>query len=91
MSESVADSSILFGALDNSGRIKQRENDRYRMLLKGVDKIDWYNNLPDRAAGEWSLKKLIKEWALMFLLAEPNAQASFLVDDAKELDNFRNI
>ena len=32
---------LLFGALADSGRIKQRKNGSYRMVLKGLDEIDW--------------------------------------------------
>jgi hypothetical protein len=37
-----AGSSLLFGALADSGRIKQRKKGSYRMVLKGVDEIDWF-------------------------------------------------
>jgi hypothetical protein len=44
-------SSLLFGALADLGQIKQRKNGRYRMLLKGVDEIDWFTGRPDRVEG----------------------------------------
>ena len=47
-----AGSSLLFGALADSGQIKQRKNGSYRMVLKGVDEIDWFTDRPDRVASE---------------------------------------
>ena len=46
------------------------------MVLKGVDEIDWFTDRPDRVAGEWSPKKLVKEWDGLFGGVEPNAQMS---------------
>ena len=62
MAKPPAGSSLLFGALANSARNKQRKNGSYRMVLKGVDDIDWFTDRPDRVAGNWSPKKLLKEW-----------------------------
>ena len=42
MAKPPAGSSLLFGALADSGLIKQRKNGSYRMVLKGVDEIDWF-------------------------------------------------
>ena len=42
MAKPPAGSSLLFGALADSGKIKQRKNGSYRMVLKGVDEIDWF-------------------------------------------------
>ena len=36
------------------------------MVLKGVDKIDWFTNRQARVAGEWSPKKLVKKWDVLF-------------------------
>ena len=47
MAKPPAGSSLLFGALADSGRIKQRKNGSYRMVLKGVDEIDWFTDHPD--------------------------------------------
>ena len=72
-----AGSSLLFGVLADSGRIKQRKNGSYRMVLKGVDEIDWFTDRPDRVAGDWSPKKLVRKWDSLFGDVEPNAQATF--------------
>ena len=48
MTKPPAGSSLLFGALADSGRIKQRENGSYRMVLKGIDEIDWFTDRPNR-------------------------------------------
>ena len=61
MTKPPAGSSLLFGALADSGRIKQRKNGSYRMVLKGIDEIDWFTDRPDRVAGEWSPKKLVNK------------------------------
>ena len=77
MAKPPAGSSLLFGALADSGRIKQRKNGSYRMVLKGVDEVDWFTDRPERVAGEWSPKKLLKEWDVLFSDDEPNAQMSY--------------
>ena len=77
MAKPPAGSSLLFAALADSGRIKERKNGSYRMVLKGVDEIDWFTDRPDRVAGEWSPKKLVKKWDCLFGGVEPNAQMSY--------------
>ena len=77
MAKPPAGSSLLFGALADSGQIKQRKNGSYRMVLEGVDEIDWFTDRPERVAGEWSPKKLLKEWDVLFSDDEPNAQMSY--------------
>ena len=88
MAQPPAGSSLLFGALADSGRIKQRKNGSYRMVLKGVDDIDWFTDRPDRVAGEWSPKKLVKKWESLFGDVEPNAQATFEVGSKRKLVTF---
>ena len=83
-----AGSSLLFGALADSGRIKQRKNGSYRMVLKGIDDIDWFTDRPDRVAGEWSTKKLVKKWDGLFGGVEPNAQATFEMGSKRKLVTF---
>ena len=58
------------------------------MVLKGVDEIDWFTDRPDRVAGEWSPKKLVKKWDGLFGVVEPNAQATFEVGSKRELVTF---
>ena len=88
MAKPPAGSSLLFGALADSGRIKQRKNGSYRMVLKGVDEIDWFTDRPDRVAGEWSPKKLVNKWDGLFGGVEPNAQATFEIGGKRELVTF---
>ena len=88
MAKPPAGSSLLFGALADSGRIKQRKNGSYRMVLKGIDDIDWFTDRPDRDAGEWSPKKLVKKWDSLFGDVEPNAQATFEVSSKRKLVTF---
>jgi len=66
MAKPPAGSSLLFGALADSGQIKRCKNRNYRMVLDGVDEIDWFTDRPDRVAGEWSPKRLVKEWDVLF-------------------------
>ena len=61
MAKLPAGSSLLFGALADSGRIKQRKDGSYRKVLKLVDEIDWLSDRPDRVAAEWSPKKIVKK------------------------------
>ena len=82
-----AGSSLLFGALADSGQIKQRKNGSYRMVLKGVDEIDWFTDRPDRVAGEWSPKKFVRKWNRLFGDVEPNAQATFSAPLWEEYEN----
>ncbi len=88
MAKPPAGSSLLFGALADSGRIKQRKNGSYRMVLDGVDEIDWFTDRPDRVEGTWKPQKLISQWESFFETSEPNAQASFKVGKERELITF---
>lgn len=90
MAQPPAGSSLLFGALADSGRLKERKNGRYLMVLKGVDEIDWFTDRPDRAAGVWSPKKLVKKWDVMFSDGDgaPNAQATFEIGGKRKLVTF---
>ena len=88
MAKPPAGSSLLFGALADSGRIKQRKNGSYRMVLKGVEEIDWFTDRPDRVEGLWKPQKLIRQWESLFETSDPNAQASFKVGKERELITF---
>ena len=61
MDSPPAGSSLLFGALADSIRIKEHKNGSYRIVLKGIDDTDWFTDRLDRIAGEWSPKKLAKK------------------------------
>ena len=83
-----AGSSLLFGALADSGRIKERKNGSYRMVLKGVDEIDWFTDRPDRVEGTWKPQKLLRKWDNLFATSEPNAQATVEIGGQRELFAF---
>ena len=87
MAKPPAGSSLLFGALADSARIKQRQNGSYRMVLRGIDYIDWFTDRPDRVAGEWSPKKFVRKWNRLFGDVEPNAQATFSAPLREEYEN----
>jgi len=84
VSQPPAGSYLLFGALADSGRIKPRKNGGYRMVLKGVDEIDWFTDRPDRVTGTWSTAKLTKKWSSLFGNVPPNAQFSYKIQGKDE-------
>ena len=84
MAKPPAGSSLLFGALADSGRIKERKNGSYRMVLKGIDEIDWFTDRPDRVTGTWSTAKLKREWNSLFDNVPPNAQLSYKIQGEDE-------
>ena len=71
MAPPPAGSSLLFGALADTGRIKERKNGSYRMVLKGVDEIDWFTDRPDRVEGTWKPQKLLRKWDQYFATSKP--------------------
>ena len=74
-------SSVLFGAVADSGKIRRRRNDTYRINLDGIDEIKWFTDRPLRVDGSWSPGKFARNWDAMYDSANPNAQASFTTDD----------
>ena len=62
MANPPAGASLLFGALADSGHITQRKNGTYRMVLKGVDEIDWLNDRLNHVEGNWKPQKLLHKW-----------------------------
>ena len=52
MTKPLAGASLLFGALADAGQIKQRKNGNYRMVLKGIDEIDWFTDRKEVCNGE---------------------------------------
>ena len=77
-----------FGALADSGRIEQRKNGSYRMVLKGVDEIDWFTDRPFRSEGLWKPQKLLRKWDKYFASSEPNAQSGFKAGEEQEMVMF---
>ena len=88
MANPPAGASLLFGALADSGKIKQRKNGTYRMMLKGVDEIDWFTDHPARVEGTWKPRTLLRKWDKYFASSEPNAQAGFKADEEQEMVTF---
>ena len=74
-------SSLLFGALADSGRIKQRKNGSYRMVLKGVDEVDHF---PSRENGSWSTRRMLRKWDDLFESTIPMAEATFNVSSERK-------
>ena len=88
MTNPPAGAPLLFGALADSGRIKQRKNGKYRMVLNGVDEIDWFTDRPYRYEGLWKPQKLIRRWGMYFATSEPNAQAAVEIGEDRHLLTF---
>ena len=76
MTKPPAGASLLFGVLADSGKIKQRKNGKFTMVLEGVDEIDWFTDRPERAEGTWKPQKLDRQWDRYFATSEPNAQVT---------------
>ena len=89
MAKPPAGSSLLFRALGDSVRIR-RPKFRYSMRLRGNDHFDWFTGSPDRVAGKWPTKKLVKKWDSLFGDVEPNAQATFEVISRRKRSNRPN-
>ena len=85
MAKPPAGSSLLFGALADSGQIKQRKNGSYRIVLDGVDEIDWFTDRTNRVEGTRKPQKLIRKWDKYFASSEPNAQAGFKADEEQDM------
>ena len=51
MAKPPAGSSLLFGALASSGRIKQRENDSSKLVMKDVERVHWDTDDADTTVG----------------------------------------
>ena len=82
MAKIPAGASDLFAALADSGHIKQRRNGSYKMVLKGVDEIDWFK---DPLQGKWKPGKLVRKWNSYFANSEANAQVTLKADDQQEM------
>jgi hypothetical protein len=88
MAKPPAGAALLFGALAKSASIKQRKNGNYRMVLKGVDQIDWFTDRPNHVAGQWPVEKLVNNWRYFFGKEMPNAQVSYRVNGERHLTTF---
>ena len=88
MAKIPAGASLLFGALADSGRIRQRKNGSYKMVLKGVDEINWFTDRPNLVEGKWKPTKLLRKWNSYFANSEPNAQVTLKADDEQEMVTF---
>ena len=79
MAKPPSGSSLLFGALADSGSIKQRKNGSFQVEMEGVESINWFTDRPERAEGTWKPQNLICKWDQYFADSEPNAQTTFRV------------
>ena len=60
----------------------------YRMVLKGVDEIDWFTDRPNRVEGTWKPQKLLRRWDKYFATSEPNAKVTVEDEEQRELFTF---
>ena len=81
-------SSLLFGVLADSGQIKQGKNGSYRMVLHGVESINWFTDRPQKAEGTWRSRKLLRKWDQYFASSETNAQATVEVGEKQQMATF---
>ena len=88
MAQPPAGSSLLFGALADSGKIKQRKNGSFQMEMEGVESINWFTDRPQRAEGTWKPQKLLRKWDKYFASSEPNAQATVEVGEEQQMATF---
>ena len=88
MTKPPAGSSLLFGALADSGRIKKDKNNTHKMEIRGIDEITWFTDHPDRNAGEWEPTRLAKKWRQIFSYSQPNAQATFKINGKRMILTF---
>lgn len=88
MGNPPASASLLFGAIANSAVVKKGKNGSFDLSLKGFNTVDWFTDRPDRDAGSWSAKKLVKQWQSLFGSVEPNAQMTIMTDGEKEVYAF---
>ncbi len=70
------------------GLSRLRKNGSYKMILKGVDEINWFTDHPDRVEGKWKPRKLLRKWNSYFANSKPNAQTTIEVDGEKEIVTF---
>ncbi len=84
MTKIPAGASLLFGALNDCGRIKQRKIGGYKVILKGVDQINWFTDRPERVEGTWKPRQF---WGnqIPILLIEDQMPSWIKDDDDKEI------
>ena len=80
-----ADSPLYLRALADSGRIKQRKNGSYRMVLKGVDEIQWLTDRPEIVEGAWTPRMMLKKWGSIFSLKKYVATSVFKIDNVMDV------
>ena len=88
MAKPPADSPLYLRALADSGRIKQRKNGSYRMVLKGVDEIQWLTDRPEIVEGAWTPQMMLKKWDSIFSLKKYVASSVFKIDGVMDVTPF---
>ena len=83
-----ADSPLHLRALAASGRIKQRKNGSYRMVLDNIDEIRWQTTRPEIVEGAWTPKMLLKKWDTIFSLKKYEASSVFKIDGVMDQTPF---
>lgn len=91
MSKPPADASLLFGAIAESAEVSKRKNGNFLVTLRDVYTVDWFTDRPDRDAGTWNARKLIKKWRSLFGSINPNAQIAIESDGEKEIYSFEML
>ena len=88
MAKPPAGSSLLFGALADTGLIRELKNGSSQMKLEGIESINWFTDRPQRAEGTWKPQKLLRKWDKYFASSEPNAQVTVEVGEEQQMATF---
>ena len=79
---------LLFGAIADTGLIRELKNGSSQMKLEGIESINWFTDRPQRVQGLWKPKKLMRQWDKYFATSQPNAQVTVQVGEYKEIWSF---
>lgn len=82
--------SLLFGTQSNTAIFDSGEDCGCTpsLTLRGVEKISWFTDRPERSTGRWSPRKLVRQWDSLYGGNEPNAIASFQSIEGKQMVAF---
>lgn len=82
--------SLLFGTQSNAAIFDSGDDCGCTpsLTLRGVKKISWFTDRPERSTGRWSPRKLVRQWDSLYGENEPNAIASFQSIEGKQMVAF---
>ena len=77
----------LLGTLAEEGRIKARKNNRFKLALTGLDRIEWLTESQKLENQAWNAKKIANQWNNIFN-KDTFALASFKGDKGSKIAFF---